>query len=534
MLLRALCYFLLMLFNTEENFQRILIDRGLISIGQLAIIQEERKSNLDRLDELYIKLNFIDRKTATNILAEITGFAYIDLEEIYLDSGIYGLLDRDIQKKCLAVVFASSEDALQVAMYDPEDLFLRDAILQAAARYSPQKIDVQFFYASKAAILCVHEKFSDENHHRLCDSMAAFIDRNQVINSVDVILEQAVGFFASDIHFHPEQFTVKIRCRVDGILHTIGTLHKNIWQNFCVRLKILANLDIAESRRPQSGHFESEIGGKKYDFRLSTHPTFFGESIVIRILQKNRDVMTLDQLGFEVDIIEQLQSIIQSPHGLILICGPTGSGKTTTLYTLCSCMDANTQNIMTLEDPIESQLANIQQTDVRQNGILTFADGVRSILRQDPDVIFVGEIRDEDTAKITLRASMTGHLVLSTLHVNDVLHIPSRLYDLGLSPSILSGQLLFLMSQRLVRRVCSACAGKGCSSCKDGFRGRIAIAETLKINAEMESLILSQSSIATLFSTAKGYGFKSMYEDGVSKVKKGLTTMSEIRRVVTE
>jgi type II secretory ATPase GspE/PulE/Tfp pilus assembly ATPase PilB-like protein len=195
-------------------------------------------------------------------------------------------------------------------------------------------------------------------------------------------------------------------------------------------------------------------------------------------------------------------------------------------------MDANTQNIMTLEDPIESQLANIRQTEIRQNGVLNFADGVRSILRQDPDVIFVGEIRDEDTAKIALRASMTGHLVMSTLHVNDVFHIPSRLYDLGLSPSILSGQLLFLMSQRLVRRVCAVCGGQGCSLCNDGFKGRLAIAETLKINAEIDSLILAQAPVSALLSAAKKYGFKSMYEDGVNKVKNGLTTMDEIHRVV--
>ncbi|MDR3285255.1 MAG: type II/IV secretion system protein [Holosporales bacterium] len=536
-----------MLFSTEEFFQEILLNRNLVSIDQTLIVQKELKKKKNsyssintplRLDEIYIKFGFISQQAAQQILTEITGFQYIDLNELRLNKDIFRLIDEKIQKNCFSVVFDYFEQILKIAMYDPEDLSLKDVLLQSISSsnvFGPNT-KITFFYANKVEILKIYKNFcvfDEKNEKNYISENNADLNYYNVVDSIDTILQEAVANNASDVHFHPEQFVVRVRQRIDGILHTDCSIHKDVWRNFLVRFKILSNLDISESRRPQSGHFEKEVNGKMCDFRVSTHPTVFGESIVIRILQKNRKILTLDQLGFEEKVVEQLKNIIKAPHGLILLCGPTGSGKTTTLYTLCSCLNSETLNVMTLEDPIESLLNGIRQTEIRENGVLSFTEGIRSILRQDPDVIFIGEIRDEDTAQIALRASLTGHLVLSTLHVNDVLHIPNRLYDLGLKPLMLSGQLLFLMSQRLARKICVNCSGKGCKQCKNsGFKGRFAITETLEINAEIDRLILEQASIQTLFETARKYGFNTMYEGGMERVKQGLTTRQEIDRLV--
>ncbi|MDR0624864.1 MAG: GspE/PulE family protein [Holosporales bacterium] len=628
-----------MLASTVTSFQKILLERGLVSLNQVQIAREEMQETLERIDEIFVKLGFVSAETAADVLFEITGFKQVNLDawiNFYIVNGVnFCNIDGEALSSGLVTVFHCDAQAIKIAMYDPEDLPLKDVVLRVISEKFQNQPRLQFFYASKTGIVnfrkmydslknsrnmkepgetTLYTKFSEPEglaiprikeessvmsplkelppikeqagRHEISAMLEAINENpHNIADFLDFILQQAIANRASDIHFQPERFLVKVRYRVDGLLQQACSLHKNVWQNFLVRLKVLANLDISESRRPQSGHFEKEIGGHTttagkysldhasppaaerdclpsnclYDFRVSTHPIVFGESVVIRILYKNREVLSLDELGFSQQIVDALNVAIHAPYGLILLCGPTGSGKTTTLYTLCSLLDAETLNIMTLEDPVESQLKNVRQTEIRASGVLSFAAGIRSVLRQDPDVIFVGEIRDEDTARIALRASMTGHLVLSTLHVNDVLHIPNRLYDLGLSPTLLAGQLLLLMSQRLVRRVCTVCGGGSCNqdapkdgnnpptfgdaiheknagicrSCNDiGFRGRLAIAEAVVIDAELDLLIAEQASLAVLREAMLRKNFRSMYEDGLAKADIGLTTKQEVARVI--
>jgi general secretion pathway protein E/type IV pilus assembly protein PilB len=360
-------------------------------------------------------------------------------------------------------------------------------------------------------------------------------DVHDVSTLLSFLLQKAITLQASDIHFHPTEQLICVRVRVDGILRTMHECHCNIWSNLIIRIKVVANLDIAESRRPQSGHFDLTFDNKKFDFRVSIHPTIYGENVVIRILYKNKQIFSFNQLGISSKISTALLNIIKRPHGLILLCGPTGSGKTTTLYTLCSHMNTSTQNIMTLEEPVEYQFENIRQTEISPNGVVSFADGVRSILRQDPDIIFIGEIRDEETAQIALRAAMTGHLVLSTVHSNDALRAPNRLFDLGIKPALLSGQIIAVMSQRLLRRVCLACKGSMCSECDNsGFKGRIAASELLLVNDEIDSCISKQKPITDLAIVAKQNGYQTMEEDGIQKMREGLTTLDELKRIFGE
>ena len=514
-----------MLKSTCDLFMQNLVKRNILTNYQIEVVKEEQKFTNDRFDEICIKLGFIEEKKSFEILSEISGYDYFFDEKTIKFEIFFNILDVEIQKKYDSIIFDYFENILKIAMCDPEDLLIKDQIIQKVKSKINNSVDIKFFYISKENLKNIYKKLSSNNSN-------SFNNIEKIADSINEIFQKAIDFNASDIHFTPDKFTVCVKFRIDGVITDICNIHKSVWENFLVRLKILSNLDISESRRPQSGHFEENICGKICDFRISTHPTIFGENVAIRILQKNKHLRSLNELGFTKDTIDLLKKTIEKPSGLIIICGPTGSGKTTTLYTLCSLLDSNRLNIMTLEDPVEYQLKNIKQTEILKNGLLTFADGIKSILRQDPDVIFIGEIRDEETAKMALRAAMTGHLVFSTLHVSDVLRVPNRLYDLGVTPSLLSGQLLLLMSQRLVKKLCQKCLGKKCEYCKDGFSGRVAISETLLIDNELDTLISEKKSINEIYKAAIKNGFKTMYNDGLQKIEGKLTTLEEITRTV--
>ncbi|MDR2464590.1 MAG: GspE/PulE family protein [Holosporales bacterium] len=520
------------MFSIDDKLKKELLARNILRKDQLLVVEEELHYTSEPFDEICIKLKFVSSPIIKKILSSITGIPYVNLRNIIIDHAYLQILKTDVQRQYSSIIFFRDSYVTKIAMADPANLSVRDIIKHHLATCSDAMVKnttLEFFYADKIAIndilnsvIATHSSILSEDIH-------------DVSTLLSFLLQKAIALQASDVHFHPTEHLVHVKARVDGLLRTMHECHYNVWSNLIIRIKVLANLDIAESRRPQSGHFDLTFDNKKFDFRVSFHPTIYGENVVIRILYKNKQIFSFNQLGISPQISDTLLHIIKRPHGLILLCGPTGSGKTTTLYTLCSYMNTSTQNIMTLEEPVEYQFENICQTEINQNGVVNFADGVRSILRQDPDIIFIGEIRDEETAQIALRAAMTGHLVLSTVHSNNALCAPSRLFDLGINPTLLSGQIIAVMSQRLLRRICLGCEGYGCCECgNSGFKGRIAASELLLVNNEIDACISKQKPVIDLTIVAKQNGYKTMEEDAIQKMQEGLTTLDELKRVFGE
>lgn len=357
---------------------------------------------------------------------------------------------------------------------------------------------------------------------------------NKSMNATTLIndlLTKAVSLGASDIHLEPHADGFKVRFRIDGLLQDIATLEKPHHAPSISRIKIMASLDIAESRLPQDGKIHVKIGGREFDLRVSTIPTVHGEKAVVRILNKEMALLTLEELGMSGDQLEVYGSVIKRVSGILLVTGPTGCGKTTTLYATLNKINSHEVNIITIEDPVEYELAGINQMNVNVKANLTFARGLRSILRQDPDVIMIGEIRDSETARIAVSAAMTGHLVLSTMHTIDAAGAISRLLDLGIEPSLINSSLTAVIAQRLVRLLCKKCKGKGCVDCNDiGFRGRTGLFEILTLSTGIKELVGKNSSSYLIRAEAMGSGMKSLKIAGEEKVMAGLTTTQEVSR----
>jgi general secretion pathway protein E/type IV pilus assembly protein PilB len=368
----------------------------------------------------------------------------------------------------------------------------------------------------------------------------------------------AVKRNASDIHFEPEQAFLRVRYRIDGVLQQIRSLHKTFWPGIVVRLKVISGMDIAEIRAPQDGRLQIHIGGRPIDFRVSSHPTIHGENIVLRVLDREKSIIPLARMGLREEALDELKLMMQRPEGIVIVTGPTGSGKTTTLYSLLAHQNTEAVNIMTLEDPVEYPVNLMRQTSVAEVNKVDFANGIRSIMRQDPDIILVGEIRDHDTATMAFRAAMTGHQVFSTLHTNSALGAFPRLLDIGILPDIMAGNIIGVVAQRLVRTLCVHCKEpytpselecrqmqlnarkkltifrpKGCESCnKVGYRGRMAIIELLRIDHDLDALISRRAHIDELRSLAFSKGLVSLADDGVRRVLEGKTSLAEVMRVV--
>jgi type II secretory ATPase GspE/PulE/Tfp pilus assembly ATPase PilB-like protein len=383
-----------------------------------------------------------------------------------------------------------------------------------------------------------------------------------VVRLVNALLSDAVKRGASDIHFEPEAGFLRFRYRIDGVLRQVRSLHKDYWSAIVVRIKVMAGLDIAETRAPQDGRISLTLSGRQVDFRVATMPTVHGENIVVRVLDRQKGIVALEGLGLSPQLLNTLRIMVARPEGIVLVTGPTGSGKTTTLYSLLSHLNTEQVNIMTLEDPVEYPMTTIRQTSVNEAVRLDFASGIRSILRQDPDIILVGEIRDEDSATMAFRAAMTGHQVFSTLHTNSSLGAIPRLIDLGIRPDIMAGNIIGIMAQRLVRVLCKHCkvsyspssverqllssAAKsqsgaelrvwratGCERCESrGYKGRTALMELLKIDPEIDELIARQATTRELAELALSRGFRPLAESGIDRVLDGTTSLEEVTRVV--
>ncbi|MGV8949125.1 MAG: GspE/PulE family protein [Candidatus Paracaedibacter sp.] len=491
-----------------------------------------------------LDLGFLSAEQLLKALSTLSGFPSISLTNQILNLSVVQQIPFEVAKRHQLILFEENNKGLHVAMADPEDLLALDKIRNALG--------------SHITLIPYHTTLDGISHALEIYYPQPLVDtqEGEVIRLVNDLILEAVRLKASDIHLSPTTNRIDVQYRRDGLLYQAHTLHKERWSAISVRLKIMGSLDIAESRRPQNGRFSLTLGGREVDFRLACHPTIYGEKMVLRILDKTQSLRSLDELGFNIADIETIKRLVQLPQDMIILSGPTGAGKTTTLYGLLSYMDALTRNIMTLEEPVEYYLPNIHQTEIREGGPFRFAEGVRSLLRQDPDVIFISEIRDAETAQMALRAAMTGHLILGTIHARDSFTVPQRFLDLGIASSLLSGNLVASIAQRLVRRLCEACRqpkivtledrhrlalpkstthiyqAVGCSSCLEGYTGREAVSELVLFDEDFSAVIAEGSAQSHLRKIAKCQGLPTLLERGIAKVLAGKTTLAEIDRVI--
>ena len=570
---------------TERVGERLLRARC-ISRDQLQIGLHEQRRCGDRLGDVLVRLGFLTEDMLAAVLAERAGCTAVDLTQIPIDPALIHKMPREFAQQHRVVPIGLQGSVLEIAMADPYDVVAMDALRS----YFPRVTEIVPYVASAAAIAEVIDGYADVTAmmDAVLEEMETGrhnVDKHEVwdhpiVRLVDMILRDAAGRGASDIHLEPEQHFVRVRYRIDGLLHPIRILHNAHWPELSHRVKIMAGLNIAETRRLQDGRFALAVGGAMLDFRVAVMPTAHGENIVIRILDHRRALVPMPRLGFRDEMLDQMDSVLQRPEGIVLVTGPTGSGKTTTLYAMLAKIRSVDVNIMTLEEPIEYHMDLIRQTAVREGHGLGFADGVRGILRQDPDVIFVGEVRDVDTARMALRASMTGHQVFSTLHCNNALGAIPRLHDLGITPRMMEGHIAGILAQRLARKLCPHCktmrpandeemrwlncvvdspdgtegedrsgfaehqspylasvpmvgVAVGCDSCGgSGYRGRVAVAEMIRVTPELDALIAEDAPRARLYRQMRRDGFRSMLEDGLGKILDGEITFESLRRVL--
>jgi type IV pilus assembly protein PilB len=502
--------------------------------------------------------------------AEAAGLVYMEVLDYQVDPKVLELVPETVARKHTLLPLYRIGNALTVAMDDPWNTVAIDEV-----RLSAKLPVIQPVLGSPSAI----RKAIDRHYGRKVVEEAArrpaapngappeaerpptagaapveVASEVPVAKLVDALLTEALEAKASDIHLEPEEQSLRVRYRIDGVLHEVKQLPADLHEGVCSRIKLLAKLDITEHRLPQDGHLPLTIDGRLIDLRISTYPTVFGENVVIRLLDHESLRLSLEALGFAPENLKQFAELIQRPHGMILVTGPTGSGKTTSLYAALSCINSVAKNIMTIEDPVEYRLPLIRQTQVNLKAGVTFAAGLRSLLRQDPDVIMVGEIRDQETAEIAVHAALTGHLVLSTLHTNDAVGAVARLVDMGVEPYLLSSTLLGIVAQRLLRRICTHCRqeqpfpaeakerhpnltalfrGRGCRFCRQaGFSGRIGVFELFRIDEQAKAAIAARRPSDELKRLALSGGMRTMRDDGMLKVQQGLTTLDELDRVV--
>ena len=550
---------------------QILMTKGILSEDQLRIaLLEQMKSN-QPIGKLLISLGFVSETTLREALSESLGRQSIDLSNAIVDPQALKLVPRDIALRhhLLPLDFDPANHRLTVAIADIDNIVGLDrvrALLPENVEIDPliageSEIDhaIDQYYGYELSIDGILQEI--ETGEIDWRSVSATDDEysQPVVRLIDAILTDAVKRDASDIHFEPEANFLRIRYRIDGMLRQIRALHKSYWPAMTVRIKVLSGMNIAEMRAPQDGRIGLTVSGRQVDFRVACQPTIHGENIVLRLLDRQKGIVPLENLGLAEEHLFRLKLMIARPEGIILVTGPTGSGKTTTLYSVLNHINSEGVNIMTLEDPVEYPMTLVRQTSAAESVKLDFANGIRSMMRQDPDIILVGEIRDAETAEMALRAAMTGHQVYSTLHTNSAIGAIPRLLDIGILPDIMAGNIIGIIAQRLVRRLCVHCKvpyqaeaheahllGKladgprpviyrpsGCERCEfQGYRGRLAIMELMRINADMDELIARRSTLREMQQLARRQGVVTLADDGLRRVLDGSTSLEEIGRVV--
>jgi len=557
----------------HRTLEQLLIEQGRITQDDLRKVKRLQQERGERLERLLLDLGFISEEDLLPLLSAYLGVETIHRRDFPTAPLPLGSLNLKFLKHAKVLPLAQTNGTLTVAMSDPADYYTIQGLelatgLQIEPRLARER-DVlealETIYggenaaggASAETADTELEVFSDDeedvNHLRDLASEAP------VIRFVNLLISRAVEQRASDIHIEPFENELKVRYRIDGVLHDVEAPARRLQAAIVSRVKIMSKLNIAERRLPQDGRIKLRLMGREIDLRVSTLPTLYGESVVLRILDRSSIVVTLGSLGFPEDTLAQFDRLIMKPYGMILVTGPTGSGKTTTLYGALDKINSPDKKLITIEDPVEYQLFGVNQIHVKPQIGLTFANGLRSIVRQDPDVIMVGEIRDAETAEIAIQAALTGHLVFSTLHTNDAAGAVSRLLEMGVEDYLLASSLLGVLAQRLVRKVCEKCRrsaeitptvqrelggdgaaaeiyeGTGCEACaQTGYRGRSGIFELLLVNEVIRPLILKRSSADMLKDAGVQQGMRTLREDGWHKVRTGVTTVAEVVRVTQE
>lgn len=537
--------------DQRASFIDTLLDLGIITDDQLHVAKIERLKSGKPIDTLLVESGFLSDRLMAEVKAKVAGYLTFDAQKTLVDRKLLKTLPRQEAETLKILPLYQVGEDFHIAVCDPEDLKIFDRLKSLYKRITHFVI----YVSTPAELLnAIDEHYG--HHLSLKELLQAYDDPvlsgsqsrdTLAVHFLQALFVDAVKRRASDIHFEPESRFVCVRYRIDGVLRQICAFHWQYWPMLCVRLKILSGLNIAESRLPQDGRFSLTISGREVDLRVSSLPTNHGENIVIRILDKLYSLKPLDKLGLTAAQTEQVKKLVATPEGIFIVTGPTGSGKTTTLYSMLRYLSTASVNIMTLEDPVEYELPHIRQTEIQEPAGLGFAEGIRAILRQDPDIIFVGEIRDEPTAKMAIRASMTGHLVLTTLHTQDVFGVFPRLLDLGLTPRLLEGNIRGILAQRLLRKLCPECKqrtisnnrmifiARGCDACAyTGYLGRTSIAEILPITEEIEELIERQATSLEFKRVAQDKGFQSLKRGALEKVYAGETSFEEMQRVVGE
>ncbi len=570
-----------------------LIAEGLATAEQLKAVMQEQKKTSNTLGYTLIEQKILTEQQLLDFLVTKCGFSYANLRNYVIDPAIVKLIPEDIARKYQCIAILRVKGQITVAMLDPLDSFVIENLeIQTSCKIKPLvsplseiQTALDEFYSQHAAgnSLVTQLKKSDPlNPASVATNIADFAkniqgvgekkfgdsvidlnsinagDKQSIVKLVNLIIARAIREKASDIHIEPDETCLRTRFRIDGMLQEVMSLPQSFEAATVSRCKVMAELDIAEKRIPQDGRIKLQLGNKEIDLRVSTYPTLRGEKVVMRILDKSSVIYGLEDLGFSDDTLQKFSKLIIKPNGIILVTGPTGSGKTSTLYASLQCIKDPTINIVTIEDPVEYQLAGINQGQINPKAGFTFAGGLRSILRQDPDVIMVGEIRDYDTAEIAIRAALTGHLVFSTLHTNDSAGAMTRLVDMGVEPFLVASSLIGVMAQRLVRTICNDCKeefvpsaalikrskllyqagktkvylGKGCEMCNHtGYKGRTTITELLVPNERIKELIVEKSATSVIKNEAMKQGMRTLRQDGLGKVLRGITTLSEVIRV---
>ncbi len=542
-----------------------LIEQGAITNAQLELALEEQKRTGDYLGEILQRLGFVTEVQLTACLADRVGAAPINFKNLSIPPEVLKLVPETFARQHKLIPINLQEDVLTVAMVDAVDVVTIDKLWQLTNRTIEVRSATQGeifkaiddFYAQKIIdddiekSLAEVEKMVREKEE---ESLAA-----PVIRLVEQLLYKGIKMGATDIHIEPEEQVLRTRFRVDGVMQQGPSFPKKLQSAIITRIKILSDLNVSENRIPQDGKTRFAVDKQRVDMRVSTLPSIFGEAVVIRILDKSKVLVGLENLGFSDSNRKIFEDLIKRPDGIILVTGPTGSGKTTTLYTALSSINSLEKTVITLEDPVEYELSTIRQSQINVRAGMTFAAGLRAILRQDPDVILVGEMRDTETAEMAVRAALTGHLVFSTLHTNDAPRAIPRMVDMGITPLLLSTSVIAIIAQRLIRLICEDCKeeyqpnpdlvrkyklgdkldfdkpfyhGRGCQRCKtSGFKGRRGIYEVLLMNADISRLIVNDLDPEKIKQVALASGMQTMLEDGLDKVQQGVTTLEEVLRV---
>ncbi|MBI5733977.1 MAG: Flp pilus assembly complex ATPase component TadA [Candidatus Kerfeldbacteria bacterium] len=573
------------MFN-QNYLTKAVLDNKIITPADLKKIKEELKNGNVSLEDYLLKQHLATADVLYDLIAKQLNLPFIDLKNVLIRKDILLAIPEPIAQTHQIVAFDKDDHSLKIATTDPEDLqtfeFLEKKFglkldINLTTPDSIREVLKQYHKSLKAEFA----ELTKEDKPEAGNDLQKMAEDLPIIRIVDTLLEYAIFERASDIHIEPTETEVIVRYRIDGVLRDVMTLPKAVQAGLTARIKILSNLKLDEHRLPQDGRFKIKTKEYEFSFRVSIIPVFDGEKIVMRLLQESGQILTLEQLGFQKSCLTLVKRNVSKPHGMILVTGPTGSGKTTTLYSVLNVLNTPEVNISTIEDPIEYRMPRINQSQVSPRTGFTFAAGLRSLLRQDPNIIMVGEIRDMETAEIAIHAAMTGHLVLSTLHTNDAVGTLPRLLDMGVAPFLVSSTVNLIIAQRLVRKICQNCIasyqltrkniedistqldleallanmtregaisstkqkmetmlfyrGKGCKQCnQEGYRGRIGIYEILEVDDKVANLILNRAPSQELLKAALDQGMLTMLDDGFIKAKSGITTIEEVMRVTRE